>query len=175
MASEQVYNQWRRIGLFDPSLIVLFSFIGLIVGFIIVLLYNFFFEIDPVVRNFFYFLSLIGISLLIVSIIILKDIVKISINVQYIVVPLPPIEINKSILAILTNNDCQYIEKRSNLFHYFFGNEYIYILPDIGIHIVLGDWEVKNTVISIGPDSDENIDKITTYKLLIENELLIDQ
>ena len=126
-------------------------------------------------RIFFYLISLIGISILVVTIFILKEIVKISINNHYIVVPLPPNKINNIILEILARNSHQYIEKQSNMIQYFFGNEYIYILPDLGIHIVLGDWEVKNTVISIGPDSDENIDKITNYKKLIEKELPIDQ
>ena len=171
MVGEQVYFQWRRIGLFEPSLILLLCIVGLILAFMGVIIYNYLFEQDPRYRQFFYLMSIIVIIPLVVALIILKDIVKLNINNQYIVIPQPPIEINNIILAVLAISGHRYVKRKVNLFHSFFNIHYIYIIPSFAIHIVISDWRVTSTTIELGPDIEENSADISKLKGLIDADL----
>ena len=77
-------------------------------------------------RQFFYFMSIVTITLLMVAFYILKGIAKLNINNQYIVIPQPPIDINNIVLTVLTSGEYRYVTRKVSIFHSFFNIHFIY-------------------------------------------------
>jgi hypothetical protein len=171
MYPNQRYYQWRNYGWFVPSMIILLSLVGIVISFIIILIYYLIIEPDPLTSNFYILLSSSVIILSIIAIGITSANVKLSINNLYFEFPINYNKVDDALLGMFESTGIRYYIKKTTIFHAFFNIQRFYCLHNDSIHIIIKDRMDDSTLLQLGPDTDENKYKIKEVRKSIETFL----